>query len=77
MSFSEVQQLIGIYFSNTGDRGTEKAVNTMNILVDEFSRIGIEKGRGKKTSQISRLSQPLSHPFSLSITCCSFRGLST
>ena len=77
MSFSEVQQLIGIYFSNTGDRGTEKAVNTMNILVDEFSRTGIEKERGKKTSQISRLSKPWSQPFSLSITCCSFQGPST
>ena len=36
-----------------------------------------EKERGKKTSQISRLSKPLSQPFSLSITCCSFRGPST
>ena len=77
MSFSEVQQLIEIYFSNTGDRGTERAVNTMNILVDEFSRTGIEKERGTRSSQMSTLSQPLSQSFSLGITCSSFRGPST
>ena len=48
MSFSEVQQLIGIYFSNTGDRGTEKAVNTMNILVDEFFPYWHREGAGQE-----------------------------
>ena len=33
--------------------------------------------KGKKASKMPTLSQPLSQPFSLSITCCSFRGPST